>query len=68
MISILRLGAMLNNLGYDLAVKSGLMSELKTYATTPLWNVENNYWATPLKQHNYNQKCPGGDSNALHMV
>ena len=47
MISILPLGAMLNNVGYALAVKSGLMSELKSYATTSLWDVENNLGDTP---------------------
>jgi len=36
--------------------------------TTQLWDGENNYWATPLKQHNYNQKYPWGDSNARHAV
>ena len=68
MTSVLRLGAMLNNVGYGLAVKSGLMSELKTYATTQLWDVENNYRAKSMKQHNYNQKYPWGDSNARHAV
>ncbi len=43
MISTFRLGAMPNNVSYDLAVTSGLMSELKTYTTTQLWDLENNH-------------------------
>ncbi|HEY4712065.1 MAG TPA: hypothetical protein VIH69_05250 [Dehalococcoidia bacterium] len=54
MTSVLRLEAMPHNVGYGLAVKSSLMTELRIYVTTQLGDAENNYWATPLKQHNYN--------------